>query len=177
MIRNMQKTVLAPLIGLSLLAQVASAAYNPFKPDAIKVTNTTLANSNLAAITDFNNFNTSAVINTNSSVFTSVASDGVNCAPGTYLVDIVLYQEIASSNRTNVSVEATVNGVGTGVIGASAYIRNGDGHGEASAIVSDTITLTTPAKIGFQFQGIARTTPTVAIPVGQSSMRIVRMKD
>lgn len=152
------------------------AAYNPFTPEAIKVTNTALANANAStAATQFNNINTTALINTNTSVFTSVDSDGVNCIAGTYLVDIVLYQT-STVQRANVAVEVTVDGVSTGVRGATGYIRNQQGHNESSTNVSDTVRLTSTGKIGFNFRRIANS-GTVVVPVGESAMRITRIKD
>jgi hypothetical protein len=152
------------------------AAYNPFTPEGIKVTNTALADANTSTTPiEFNNINTTPVVNTNSNVFTSVTSNGVFCIPGTYLVDIVMYQT-SSVQRSNVAVEVTVNSVGTGILGANGYIRSANGHNESSSIVSDTVRLTSTSKIGFDIQRLA-VAGTVAVPVGQSSMRIMRIKD
>lgn len=153
------------------------AAYNPFTVEAIKVTNTALANANaLTTPTQFNNINTTPLLNTNSNVFTSVDSDGVNCIPGTYMVDIVFYQTSASAQRTNVAVEVTLDGVSTGTVGANGYIRSLQNHNDSTSNVSDTVRLTSAGKIGFQYYRLSNT-GTVAIPAGQSSIRITRIKD
>lgn len=176
MIRPLTKIFVAFVLVASLSLKL-EAAYHPFTPDLIKVTNTALANVSFAAATQFNNINITAVVNTSTDVFTSVDSDGVNCAPGTYIVDVLMYQTAAASIRLNVYVEVTANGVSTGIRGASGYIRVADGHNEASAVVTDTVQLTSAGKIGFRVQRLVSSGTNVAVPVGQSMMRITRVKD
>ena len=166
--------ILISLLCASLLTN-AQGAYEPFEIQAIKVTNTATANVNAAGTTQFNNINTTAVINTDTDVFTSVNTDGVNCEPGTYMVDIVLYH-INGSGRNNPAVEVTVDGVSTGTRGADGYVRRSSGHDEASTTVSDLVSFTTASKIGFQTIRLAAG-GTATAPVGQSIMRIVRVDD
>lgn len=160
-------------------SQKAHTAYSPFEPDVIKVTNTATVNVNTLAQTEFNNINTTAVFNTNADVFTSVTSNGVVCVPGLYLVDIALYHTAGSSaQRSNPTVEVTVNSVSTGIRGANGYIRRSGGHDEATTTVADMVQLTSTAKIGFDtFRLTELSTGNVAAPVGQSMMRIVRIDD
>ena len=169
--------ILKTSIALAVSSQIVNAAYNPFKPDAIKLTNTAVANLNQVAVTEFNNLNTTPVINTDgdADVFTSITTNGVVCAPGTYKIDIVVYHT-GSISRGNIGLAVTVDGVATGAVGTSGYIRNGSGHTESSTTLSDSVDLTSSGKIGFQYQRIANA-GTITAPVGQSSMRIVRMKD
>lgn len=164
-------------------ALVSKAAYEPFKIDAIKVTNTLAINVNAAGINQFANLNTTPVINTSSNVFTSVDADGVNCAPGTYLVDVILYRTqtpFDNNTRSNVGVEVTVDGVSTGIRAADGYIRANVtstlGHDEASTTASDLVTLNAAGKIGFTVQRMADNRVNPA-PAGFSMMRIARMKD
>lgn len=158
----------------SLMSDVL-AAYEPFEVEAIKVTNTIAVDVNAAGTNQFNNINTTAVINTEPDVFTSVTTNGVFCIPGTYLVDVSLYHT-GGSGRNNPSVEITVNSVGTGVIGADGYVRRASGHDEASTTVSDLVRFTTISKIGFQTTMLSSGGAVVA-PAGQSVMRIVRVDD
>ena len=173
----MVRFLLALILSLKISALSVNSAYNPFEPDIIKVTNIFVTDVNTAAQTQFNNFNTTPVVNTdtNSDVFTSVTSNGVECAIGTYLVDVVLYQ---SDNvaRSNVAVEITVDGISTGIRAANSYIRNSSGHNEASTNAYDMVRLTSPGKIGFDTLQLAGT-GNVNAPANQSSMRIVRIDD
>jgi hypothetical protein len=178
MISNMKKRILYTL----LLAKLSSfsmvySAYNPFKPDAIKVTNTAVVNVNVLGGAQFNNLNTTPVVNTDTdaNVFLSVTSNGIFCASGTYLVDIVLYQT-AASNDVSASVEITVNSVRTGRPGASGFIDNGGGHRESSTNVSEIISLSSTRKIGFDTIRMAGA-GNITVPVGQSALRITRLKD
>lgn len=170
-----KKLISSLVVSFVVCTQMIQAAYNPFKTEAIKVTNTALANANVTPQAEFNNINTTALINTDTSVFISVTSNGVVCIPGTYLVDITMYQT-ASVTRGNTSIEVTVDSVGTGIIGANGYIRNGSGHNESSTSVSDLVTLTSVSKIGFDVFELANS-GNMVVPAGQSSMRITRMKD
>lgn len=183
MIDKVYKLILISFI-LCLFALEVKTAYEPFEIEAIKVTNSLAADVNTAAATQFNNINTTAVINSDTDVFTSVDSDGVNCIAGTYLVDVILYRTSnnpSNGPRTNVGVEITVNGTGTGTVGADGYIRSPNdgspsGHEEASTSVSDVVVLSSASKIGFTTIQLAD--PIVnAAPAGQSMMRIVRIDD
>ncbi len=133
----MKSIILALLIFVSLSVQ---AAYDPFEPDIIQVTNTLAADVNISPQSEFDNFNTTPIVNTDTvgNSFTSITSNGVVCVPGTYLVDVALYHT-ATSARINPTVEVTVDGVGTGLIGADGYVRSGSGHDEASTSVSDLV--------------------------------------
>jgi hypothetical protein len=159
----------------SLFLRNAKAAYNPFEPDVIKVTNTAVVNVNTNPQAEFNNINTTPIFNTNPNVFTSVTSNGVVCVPGLYLVDIALYHT-TTSQRTNPAIEVTVNSVSTGIRGANGYVRVGSGHNESTTTVSDLVQLTTASKIGFDTL-LLSAAGNVAAPVAQSSMRIVRIDD
>ncbi len=106
------------ILSLVVCAQLVQAAYNPFKTEAIKVTNILLGNANITPAVEFNNINTTALINTSTNVFSSATSNGIVCTPGTFLVDVVLYQA-ENAQRSNVSVEVTLDSVGTGITGAS----------------------------------------------------------
>ena len=166
------------LISLVTFASV-QAAYEPFEPDVIKVINTAATNVNTAVQTEFNNFNTTAVFNTDADVFTSVTTNGVVCVPGLYLVDIVLYHVAPSTaQRSNPSVEVTVDSVSTGIRGANGYVRRSGSHNEGTTTVADLVQLTTTSKIGFDtFRLTEFSTGNVSAPVGQSAMRIVRIDD
>jgi hypothetical protein len=152
-----------------------NASYEPFEIEAIKVTNTLAADVNQAGAVQFNNINTTAVINTDSNIFTSVNTDGVNCAAGTYLVNVVLHH-INGNARNNPYVEVSVNGVSTGVRGADGLVRRANGHDEGTSSVSDLVRFTTPSKIGFITRRLAAGGVAPA-PAGQSMMRIVRVDD
>jgi hypothetical protein len=172
----MIRVLIILFIAFVIMSGNLKAAYNPFSPAVIKVTNTALANANsLTVPTQFNNINTSTVVNTNTDVFTSVDSDGVNCIPGTYMVDVSLYQT-STAQRTNVAIEVTLDSVSTGTVGANGYIRSVENHNDSTSNISDTVRLTSAGKIGFQYYRLSNT-GTVAIPSGQSSIRITRIKD
>lgn len=178
MISNIKKGILFFIVFLVLSrSSIVYSAYNPFKPDAIKITNTAVVNVNVLGGAQFNNLNTTPVINTDTdaNVFLSVTSNGVFCVSGTYLVDIVLYQT-AASNDVNASVEITVNSVRTGRPGASGFIDNASGHRESSTNVSEIISLSSTSKIGFDTIRMAGA-GNIAVPVGQSALRITRLKD
>jgi hypothetical protein len=159
------------------IGERVEAAYNPFKPDIIKLTNTVLNDADFDPFQQFDDFNTTAIVNTDTDgdVFTSVTTNGVVCIPGTYLINIVLYQT-SPDDDTSIGVEVTIDGVGTGVLGATGYIAHSDGHNEATTIVSDSVDLTTTSKIGFDLGRLAEN-KSVAIPVGKSSISITRIKD
>jgi hypothetical protein len=183
MIDKIYKLILVSFI-FCLFALEVKTAYEPFEIDAIKVTNSLAADVNTATVTQFNNINTTAVINSDTDVFTSVDSDGVNCVAGTYLVDVILYRTSnnpSNGPRTNVGVEITVDGVGTGSVGADGYIRSPNdgapsGHEEASTSVSDVVVLSSVGKIGFTTIQLASAN-TEPAPAGQSILRIVRVDD
>jgi hypothetical protein len=158
-------------------ANLVHAAYNPFKPDAIKVTNTAVVNINVNGGAQFNNLNTTPVVNTDTdaNVFLSVTSNGVFCVPGTYLVDVSLYQT-ATVDDVNTAVEIRVNSVGTGHPGQTSFIDNASGSREATTNVSEIIRLTSTSKIGFMTSRLANA-GNVATAVGQSAFRITRFKD
>lgn len=184
MIDKISKFVVIVLL-ICLSISEANTAYQPLTIEAVKVTNTLAADVNTVAATQFNNLNTTAVLNSDTDVFTSVDSDGVNCIAGTYLVDVILYRTVynAPTNgpRSNVAVEITVDGVGTGLRGAEGYLRTSndsapDGHEESTTSVSDLVELTSAGKIGFETFRLASTVTSPA-PAGQSMMRIVRIDD
>jgi hypothetical protein len=171
MIKNIFITLCVTAFGT-----LVDAAYNPFKPDAIKITNTAVVNVNVLGGAQFNNLNTTPIVNTDTDadVFLSVTSNGVFCVPGTYLVDVSLYQTIGAI--VNVGVEIMVNSVGTGHPGQSGFIDNAGGSREATTNVSEAIRLTSTSKIGFSTFRLANA-GNVAVPVGQSALRITRFKD
>lgn len=167
------------LISILVICVVSSvhSAYDPFEPDLIQLTNTAVADVSVTPQAEFNNLNTTPVINTDTDadVFTTIASNGVICTPGTYMVDVALYHT-STSARSNPSIEITVDGVSTGIRGANGYIRNNAGHNESTTNVVDLVQLATASKIGFETFELG-TAGTVAAPVGQSSLRILRIDD
>jgi hypothetical protein len=65
-----------------------------------------------------------------------------------------LYQT-GTSQRTNVAVQITVNGIGSGRLGAQAYIRAQTSHNEASSTITEPIAVTAGQKIGFRMVQLA----------------------
>lgn len=183
MIDRFRTITILIFIALIFSQQSVETAYEPVEIEVIKVTNTLAADVNTAAVTQFNNINTTAVINTNTDVFTSVDSDGINCIAGTYMVDVILYRTHnggVNEDRANVAIQVTVDGTPTSALGADGYIRSSidggpSGHEEASTSISDLVVLTSAGKIGFNHQGLA-TIVTNAAPAGQSILRIVRIE-
>lgn len=178
MINNFFKSIfVGRVITLLLLLnfQYLSAAYDPFEIEAIKVTNTLAADVNQAAATQFNSINTTAVINTDPNIFTSVTTNGVNCVAGTYLVNVLLHH-INGTALNNPYVEVTVNSVSTNIRGADGFVRRANGHDEGTTSVADLVRLTTPRKIGFRTLRLAAAGVAPA-PAGRSMMRIVRIDD
>ena len=167
------------LISILVICAVSSvhSAYDPFEPDLIQLINTAVTEVRVTPQAQFNNLNTTPVINTDtdSDVFTSIASNGVICSPGTYMVDVALYHT-SNNARTNPHVELTVNGVPTGIRGANGYVRVSNGTNESTTNVVDLVQLATASKIGFDTFELGAA-GTVAAPVGQSSLRILRIAD
>ena len=168
---------LIAILFLSISMTFVHCAYKPFEPDLIKLTNNALADINLTPQQQFNSINTTPLVNTDtdSDVFMSITSNGVLCARGTYMVDIVLYHTSVVED-TNTSIEVTVAGVATGIRGANGYIRNTAGHNESTTTVSDLVRLASPSKIGFSVFQLARA-GVVVLPAAQSSINIVRIDD
>jgi hypothetical protein len=170
-----RRKLLAVLLIWVFLATISQAAYELFEITAVKVTNTAATDVNTTAATQFNNINTTAVINTNSDICTSVSTDGVTCEAGTYMVYVSLYHE-GGNSRNSVGVQVTVNGTGTGIMGADGFVSRSNGHDEATTTVSDVVRFTTASKIGFFTQRLAQNGAATA-PAGQSIMRIIRLYD
>lgn len=77
----------------------------------------------------------------NENNFYTVSGNGIQ-VPQTRTYDISVSLHVtASSTRTNQRVRLAVNGVQTGDISASGYIRNGSGHNESSYFLKETLLL------------------------------------
>ena len=101
-------------------------------------------------------WNVNPTHNSNNTIFLP-HMDGVQVlSDGDYEIHASLYQE-SLAIRTNVSIQIAVNGVPTGIIGASAYKRVNNGHTEASSHVYQILTLLAGDIVSIQARGIANT--------------------
>jgi len=118
-------------------------------------------------------FNTTALHNSNTTIFTPTILGIEVEAAGVYEVMTNIYMT-STSARTNVALEITVNGVSQGVRGAGAYIRSASGHNEASGHVSQLVTLNVGDIVGVTAQKISAN-GAVAVPAGQSNLIIKKL--
>ncbi|MGB1284947.1 MAG: hypothetical protein ACPG7F_00320 [Aggregatilineales bacterium] len=165
----------------SELADVAtSGAYSdlagtPVARDVCVVgvdTNTELTNTSTRS--EFDSFDTTPELNTNVSVFTAIATDGVTCVAGTYRVTVQIYYT-AQTSRWNTGIRIAVDGVSEGATGAMGFLRNADGHDEASITVEHVVVLGSAGRIGWTHLQLSGYALTITMPAGESTMIIERI--
>jgi hypothetical protein len=122
----------------------------------IYMTNNVMTNLNNTGLpgTQANNLNTTPILNSQPSLYTPAADGVIVNETGVYEAYVNLYQT-GTSQRTNVAVQITVNGIGSGRLGAQAYIRAQTSHNEASSTITEPIAVTAGQKIGFRMVQLA----------------------
>ncbi|MGB1285227.1 MAG: hypothetical protein ACPG7F_01740 [Aggregatilineales bacterium] len=135
-------------------------------------TNTELTNTTVR--TEFNSFNTTALVNSNAAVFTGVATNGVTCVAGTYRVTVQVYYT-ATTSRWNTGIRVAVDGTSEGATGAMGFLRNADGHDEASVTVEHIVVLGSTARVGWTHIQLSGYASTVTMPAGETTMIIDRI--
>lgn len=153
--------------------EVATKIYVDKRTAFAQVANTAVADVNSATGAVIT-FNTTALQNSDASVFTPLNTGVQVQESGVYEVQTNIYLESGTA-RTNVGIEFTVNGTQQGIRGAGAYARNLDSHDESSAHLSQILTLSANDIVGVMATQLA-SAGTVALPVGQSNLIIKRLQ-
>lgn len=143
----------------------------PFSILTSKFTNIAVTNINTNAL--FNGINTTPVFDQVGSNISVTSNRITFLASGTYEVYFNLYQT-GNSTRTNVGIEFSLNGTGTGRISASAYIRNGSGHNESSTNLKETFEIATNDFIEINTLALGGG-GTVSAPVGASLLEVRKL--
>ncbi len=143
-------------------------------PDYIKLTNTVVTNMNSSATgVIFAGFNTTPLLNTNPGTFT-VTSDTITVNDTGIYEAYFNFKFDTLTQRTNVAVEFVINGVATGRVSNSDYIRSTSGHNSASTALLEPFSLTAGDTI--QIQGSQNAFPgVVSMPVGESMVWVKKL--
>lgn len=104
--------------------------------------------------------------NSNHAIF-APHTEGVRVlTAGDYRVTSTVYST-SSARRVNAGIQITINGVPQGVQGAGNYIRSANGHNEASATVTQTVTAAAGDIIGIESEQLGAT-GSVSAPAAKS---------
>lgn len=137
-----------------------------------KLTNTLVTDVNADTGIVFSGFNTTPLINDDSSVTVSSNKIDINTT-GRYRFYFNIYMTAVSA-RTNVGYQFRINDSNTGRISASDYIRNNSGHNSASTNLQEIFDLTSGDKVEIWCLREAGA-GVVTVPVGQSVFQIERI--
>jgi hypothetical protein len=118
----------------------------------------------------YNTINTTAIFDNIGANITAANDRFTINTSGVYCFYVNLYQT-ANSTRTNVGIEFLVNGVATGRISASAYIRNSGGHNETSTNLQETFVLSPGDFVQFNTIQLANG-GTVTSPTGTATIEV-----
>ena len=131
---------------------------------------TNLAVANVNTNSTFSGIDTTPLFDEIGGNISTTSSTITFLSPGVYEIYFNLYQE-SSAQRSNVGINFVYNGVPTGRISASSYIRNTSGHNESSTNLRETFQIAVNDTIEIQTLSLAGA-GTVNAPVGTSVLEV-----